>query len=254
MRETLLLLTALLFPALAAAEDRDIARLFQNRDAVGTMVIAPLKDSQTFIHNEARAHSRYTVASTFKILNTLISLEEGTVSGKGDIFKWDGRVHDIANWNRDHTLESAFRMSCVWCYQELARRNGLETYRRYFGKFEYGHLREPLAETEFWLDGSLTISASEQIAFLKQLYLRQLPFSTRAYDILREIMLAEEKPGYRLYAKSGYAPPIGWYVGYVETGGDVWFFAMNMDINESGRLPVRLELTHAALQAKGIIQ
>lgn len=253
-----MLLAALLLPALAHAEDVEIARLFQSKNANGTMVISSLKGGDTYIHNDERADNRYTIASTFKILNTLISLEEGSIAGRNDVFKWDGRVHDIKEWNGDQTLESAFKVSCVWCYQELARRNGLDTYRRYFSQFPFGELREPLIETEFWLDGSLTISAHEQIAFLKRLYLRQLPFSARSYDTLREIMLADDKPAYKLYAKTGYAismqPPVGWYVGYVETADEVWFFAMNMDIAEFDRLPVRLQLTRDALRAKHIIE
>ena len=250
-------LFVLLFSLQASAKDQDIAQLFDSRDARGTMVITSLNSGKTYLHNEARADNRYTVASTFKILNTLISVEEKAVAGKDDVFKWDGRVYSIANWNRDQTLESAFRVSCVWCYQELARRVGLDTYREYLGKFDYGVLREPLIETEFWLDGSLTISALEQIDFLKNIYLRKLPFSASSYETLQQIMLVEQTPANKIYAKTGlarnYDPEVGWYVGYVETKNDVWFFAMNMDIHSEKDWTVRLEITRKALQAKGII-
>ena len=49
------------------------------------------------------------------------------------------------------------------------------------------------------------MSAEEQIALLRKLYQRSLPFSTRSYDTLRQVMLAEQGTGYRLYAKTGWA-------------------------------------------------
>ena len=73
-------LFVLLFSLQASAKDQDIAQLFDSRDARGTMVITSLNSGKTYLHNEARADNRYTVASTFKILNTLISVEEKAVA------------------------------------------------------------------------------------------------------------------------------------------------------------------------------
>ncbi|OIO70899.1 MAG: hypothetical protein AUJ57_07835 [Zetaproteobacteria bacterium CG1_02_53_45] len=95
------------------------------------MVISSLKSGQTFIHNDARAKQRFSPASTFKVMNTLIAVEEKTIAGKDDVFKWDGHVYELSNWNHDQILASAFRVSCVWCYQALAARIGAEKYRAY---------------------------------------------------------------------------------------------------------------------------
>ena len=195
------------------------------------------------------------VASTFKILNTLIGLETGAISGQGSEFKWDGTRHEISDWNHDQTLASAFKVSCVWCYQQLATSVGADTYRKYLQLAGYGPLREPFDLTRFWLDGSLQVSAEEQIALLRKLYQRSLPFSTRSYDTLRQVMLAEQGTGYRLYAKTGWAasqqPQTGWYVGYVENGSEVWLFAGNIDIDNASQLPLRQALTLEALRLKG---
>jgi len=241
-----------------AGEDREIAALFARKGVSGTMVISSLSNGKSYICNPARANHRYPVASTFKIFNTLISLEEKAVSGKDEILKWDGHVYDISDWNRDQTLESAFRSSCVWFYQELAGKVGAEKYRAYVGRSAYGELREPSEVTSFWLDGSLRISANEQVEFLRKVYLRTLPFSSSSYETLRQVMLAERMPNWSLWAKTGWAsrntPQIGWYVGYVETADDVWFFATNIDIRTANDLPLRQSLTREALQSKGIIE
>ena len=247
-----------LFSAQTVAEDQAIAKRFAQRGIDGTIVISALHSGHTFIHNDTRANQRFTTASTFKILNTLIALEEKAISGKDDVFTWDGHIYAIADWNRDQTLASAFKVSCVWCFQELARRTGADKYRSYLRRSAYGQLHEPFQETTFWLDGSLVISAIEQVDFLKKVYQRTPPFSRSSYETLRQIMRVEQAPAFTMFAKTGLAgkskSQIGWYVGYVETAKDVWFFATNIGIRDEKDLPLRLKLTREALQTKGIIE
>ena len=252
MYKLLVALFVALFSVQAVAENEAIAKLFAQRGMDGTIVISSLNSGQTFTHNDSRASHRFTTASTFKIFNTLIALEEKAISGKNDVFKWNGHTYTILDWNRDQTLESAFKVSCVWCFQEIARRVGTEKYRSYLLKSAYGELHEPFVETTFWLDGSLEIRAIEQVEFLKKVHQRKLPFSTSSYETLRQIMLVEKNPTFTIRAKTGLAgrskPQIGWYVGYVETLKNVWFFAMNVDVRNEKDLPLRLKLTREALE------
>ena len=249
---------AFLLSVPAVAEDQVLAKLFAQQGIDGTIIISSLHSGKTFTYNNPRASQKFSTASTFKILNALISLEEKAISGKDDVLKWDGHIYNFPDWNRDQTLESAFKVSCVWCFQELARRVGAEKYRSYLRKSVYGELREPFEETTFWLDGSLQISAIEQVSFLKKVYLRTLPFSSASYETLRQIMLVEQTPAFTMRAKTGWAarvkPQVGWYVGYVETPKDVWFFATNIEVRDEKDLPLRPKLTREALQAKGVIE
>ena len=249
---------ALICPLPALAEDPELARLFSEQGVEGTIVLSSLRGGETLIHNEPRANQQFSPASTFKILNTLISLEEKVISGKDDVLKWDGQIHDMPDWNHDQTLESAFKVSCVWCFQELARRVGAEKYRMYLHEYAYGELREPFEVTTFWLDGSLTISAIEQVESLRKVYLGAPQFSASSYETLRAIMLVEQAPTFTMWAKTGWAtrqdPQVGWYVGYVETPEDVWFFATYIDIRDEKDLPLRVKLTREALKIKGIIE
>jgi beta-lactamase class D len=257
------LLVCLLLSLPAYAEDPALGSLFDEFGVTGTMVVTSQHGNQTFTHNMARSEIRFAAASTFKILNSLIALEEKVIGGANDNIKWDGRHYEIPGWNRDQTLASAFRVSCVWCYQRFAQNIGADKYRQYLNAAGYGHLVEPFKIAGFWLDGSLLISANEQIEFLRKVHLRTLPFSTHAYDTLAEIMLAERAeptehaPGYRLWAKSGWAtrnsPQVGWYVGYVETQNDVWYFATNIEIRNKADLALRQRLTIEALKIKGVL-
>lgn len=251
------LAAALLCPSFSLAEDAELAKLFAEEVEKATIVISSLKGDKHFVYNEQRASKRVCPASTFKIPNTLIAAAEGVVSGPDAKFEWDGVERMIAEWNRDQTLMTAFQVSCVWCYQEIARNVGKPAYKTHLRTLEYGTLSEPFELTEFWLDGSLKISPLEQIAFLKKVYLRQFPLEPSAYETLRTIMLVQENKDYAIRAKTGWAarldPKIGWYVGFVETRGSVWFFAMNIDSEEMKNLYKRQELTMAALRLKGIL-
>ena len=258
MLRLLLTLTAVLLSLPVLAEDAKIVALFARVDRDGTLVLSSLRTGETFIHHDARAQRRVSPASTFKIFNTLIALETKAIVGADDRLAWDGQRHAFPDWNRDQTLASAFRVSCVWCYQTLARRVGAAPYREAIRQAAYGELSEPFALTEFWLDGSLRISAIEQVDFIKQVVRRTLPFSTQAYETLRDIMVVEQTPAWTLRAKTGWStrtsPSIGWYLGYVETHDDTWVFATNFDLPDAADLPLRQSLTRAALQAKGILE
>lgn len=258
MRPILALLIAIVLATQGHAEDAEIASLFSDAGVEGTIVVATLDGSQRYVHNETRAGQRFPSASTFKVFNTLIALEEGALSGLDEVLRWDGRVHEFPDWNRDHTIRSAYAVSCVWCYQELARRIGGERYRAHLARAGYGRLEEPLDGTAFWLDGSLTISAEEQVAFLRQVILQTLPYQASSYAGLREVMLMEQGADYSVRAKTGWAarstPQIGWYVGYIEKLGATWIFAMNIDMRGKADLPLRQALTRASLRAKGIIE
>lgn len=244
----------------AFCDDAGLARLFSDRKISGTLLIANLEGTALYLHDEARANKPLLPASTFKIPNTLIALDEGVITEQ-DLLKWDGTDRGLAAWNRDQTLSSAFKSSCVWCYQELAQRIGIARYQQWLKKIDYGNALPQPGLTSFWLSGDLRISAVQQMLFLHKLYKRELPFKASSYDALRRIMLMEEKPSYRLYAKTGWAgygekvtPQIGWYVGYVETGTDVWFFALNMDITKPAEGAYRQQMVMEALKLKGIIR
>ncbi len=128
MPKLILLAFGLCLSFLVHAEDAAIEQLFRKAGIYGTIVIESVSTGQRVVHNDPRSKQASAAASTFKILNTLIALEEGVISGADAIFHWDGTPYEIADWNRDQTLESAFKVSCVWCYQQLARRVGALKY------------------------------------------------------------------------------------------------------------------------------
>ena len=234
-----------------------VAEIFNSAGIDGTLVIASTNGEILHLHNGERSIIRFSPASTFKIPNTLIGLDLGVLESGDDSFSWDGVDRGLADWNNDQTLLSAFRVSCVWCYQEIARKVGLVQYETALNLIGYGNQKVGDQVDRFWLNGVLRISAVEQINFLKSLLGGSVPYHREHIDIVKEVMREEQGADYVLYAKSGWTGPeqhVGWYVGYLENADGIWLFAMNMRMDVATEAPLRKELTVESLRALGILE
>ena len=109
----------------------------------------------------------------------------------------------------------------------------------------------------FWLDDVLKISAVEQTAFLARLAHSQLPFPVNAQMQVRDIAKLEQGDDWVLYGKTGWTgkaqPSVGWFVGWIEQKGNIYSFALNMDIPDETFLPKRKEVAKASLRALGLL-
>lgn len=241
----------------AIDEDSALAKLFIERNVKGTIIISSLNGEVEYLFNKKRSETRYLPASTFKVPNTLIALHEGAVANEMERIKWDGEDKGWEPWNKDQSIKTAFPISCVWFYQELAKRIGNSKYLSHLDQLNYGNKKTGPEVSTFWLEGELTISAREQIDFLKKLYKGELPYKKSHTQIVKNIMIVEKNPRFTIRAKTGWAMRItnqlGWYVGYVETSQKVWFFVINLDIGNENDAAYRKEITMEALKIKGII-
>ena len=234
------------------AWDKEVEEVFKKYKVEGTIVIESLNKKKIHIYNDKRASELFSPASTFKIPHSLIALNEGIVK-KDSVIVWDKKIREYESWNKDQTLLTAFKSSCVWCYQEFASKIGVEKYKKYLKELNYGNKKIGDDVTRFWLDESLEITTFEQIKFLKRFYTNNLPFKIEDINLLKEIMIDEKNENYTIRAKTGWEGRYGWYVGYVETKDDVWFFAMNIDTKSKDDLPKRKTITLETLRLKGII-
>ncbi len=195
----------------------------------GTAVMLDLNSSKRVIYNDARADERLAPCSTFKILNSIISLDTEAVKDENETVKWDGVVREYPSWNRDHTMRSAFPISAVWFYQEMAKRVGSGMMQVGVTAAQYGNMNTTHTLTDFWLaGGSLKISANEEVDFLAKMLKGELPFLPRSVAITKDIMTIERKGDYTFGGKTGSCDGIGWFVGFVEKGGNTKVFAVNI--------------------------
>jgi beta-lactamase class D OXA-209 len=203
--------------------------IFDKYELKGTILILDPATNRHFGYNPARWDSGYLPASTFKIPNSLIGLETGVID-TNYVFKWNGKKRRIAQWEKDLTLREAFRVSCVPCYQELARKIGPERMKSYLEKMAYpGMDVHPDNIDLFWLEGDSRITPRQQVEFMRRLYEEKLPLKKSVMQEVKEIMVNETTPEYTLSGKTGWAirngNNYGWFVGWIETRGRVFFIA-----------------------------
>ena len=261
MRNLVLLLLCLLpIAALAAGptfEDHpEWSKEFTDRGVSGTAIVFDESAGRYLVFDRQRAETPFLPASTFKVFNAMVALETGAVKDEYDVVRWDGVERQFKDWNRDQSLASAMKFSAVWFYQEMARRAGQKRMQEWIDKVGYGNRDIGGGIDHFWLTGALRISAVEQIAFLRRLAAGTLPFSARSQETVRRITIQESAPEFVLHGKTGLAShddiareqDFGWYVGWVERGGQRWFFALNMDLPRGiDDAPKRIEVARALL-------
>ncbi len=193
------------------------------------------RNTYHFVHEE-KSEIAFIPASTFKILNSLIGLETGVIPDPDHVITWDS-VPRSATWDKDHDMRSAYKNSTVWYYQELARDVGEERMSEWVSQADYGNKDISGGIDVFWLRGSLRISPMEQINFLQRLHQEELPFSDEALSSVKNIMIEEEDQDYIRRAKTGWATQddqeVGWYVGYIETPDNVYYFANCVQMDTS---------------------
>lgn len=225
----------------------------------GTFVLLDGQTGTYIRHNPDRARQRFPPCSTFKIPNSAIALETGVASDPDYTLRYDPALQQQGAWARDHSLRSAFATSAVWYYQEMARRVGAQRMADLVRQFAYGNEDTSAGIDQFWLGTSLRISADEQVRFLKRFYEGHLGLSERTTRLTKEIMVADQGPGWKLSAKTGACPASEdevsmWYVGYVEKGTEVFYFALQMGDRAYGDLfGQRVSKTRAILIELGIL-
>lgn len=231
-------------------------------------------------YNLDRCSQRFRPASTFKIFNSLVALETAVAPDERLVIKYDSScgMRTREDCRKDMDMREAFKESCLCYYQEIARRIGPDRMKRYIDTIKYGNMNISGPIDMFWLNDSLQISADEQAGFIKRMYFAELPMSERSQRIVRNIMLREEGPGYKLYYKTGTGELkngkyIYWLTGFVERIEKVkepkgsmnktdfrtypYFFSQNFEVPVSDTshdwFATRINVTKAILKQYGAI-
>jgi beta-lactamase class D len=245
--------------------DNKLKRYFDANKVTGTFGLYDNGKNEFTVYDLARfKDSAYLPASTFKIVNSLIGIETGRIVDEKMIIPWDGKVRNVADWNKDLTMAEAFKVSAVPYYQEVARRIGKDTMQRWLDTLGYAAkngravIKSPI--DTFWLDNSMKITADEQLGLVKRLYFDQLPFQKRTLRLVKDVMVREKNSNYTLAYKTGWGfaengNSIGWTVGWVEENKHPYFFALNVEgPHETDMLAVRMNVLQGILSELGFLK
>ena len=242
-------------------------KYFDEKNVTGTFGLFDNGTGQFTIYNLSRfKDSAYLPASTFKIVNSLIGIETGRIVNEKMVIKWDGLVRTFPNgdtavdWNKDLTMEEAFKVSALPYYQEVARRIGKDTMKFWLDSLKYGNHTIGAEVDKFWIDNSLKITPDEELGVVKRLYFGQLPFQKRTQDIVKKVMLRESNANYKLSYKTGLGfrengNELGWIVGWIEENNHPYFFVLNVEGDHNAKLmTARLEILKTILKQQGFFE
>lgn len=192
-------------PAQLKIESQPLKEIVESARLKGAILIYDELEDTFYSNDFGWAESGQLPASTFKIPNSLIVIETGTLMNASDTIYWHGDERAFDSWEEDMTLKSAFFKSCLPCYQQLTRKMGLDNMKKYTSAFAYGKMVfDSTSFDSFWVAGDSKITQFQQIEFLKKLYHSQLPVSERTESIVKK-MIREPLGDYQLSAKTGWS-------------------------------------------------
>ncbi len=241
--------------------DNSLQKYFDENKVDGCFTMLSNSDGKVTVYNMNLDTMRFTPASTFKIVNSLIGLETGKIIDEKMIIKWDGIPRWNAAWNKDMDMKEAFKVSCVPYYQEVARRIGKDTMQLWLDSLHYGNMQIGKRIDSFWLDNSLKISPDEQLGLVKRLYFDQLPFQKRPQQIVRDVMTQEDNTIYKLCYKTGWGSDennnhIAWVVGWIEENRHPYFFVTMIKTPDKNidMISARMNITKSILKQYGFFE
>ncbi|MCE1189855.1 MAG: class D beta-lactamase [Ignavibacteria bacterium] len=263
MQKLFILLSVFTLTLLAQTtkEHREFASLYKKHHVSGCFILLDYKNNTWITVNGNKTNIKLTPASTFKLFNSLVILESGALKDENEIIPWDKIKRSRDEWNSDQTLKTAFKYSSVWVYQLLARKVGYNTMKSFITKAHYGNEKVSGGIDQFWLNDSLKISPRQQVYFLKSLYENTLPFSTHSMDIVKLISIHKQDSTTIYHGKTGWgysnnSRSTGWWIGYIETKNNVYFFANC--VQTTGKLypdfaACRISIAEAIMKKLGLL-
>ncbi len=224
-------------------KDIDLSKYFDGKNGTAVFYIP---HQNYFIYNKEMASSRFSPFSTFKIVSTLIGLNNNILKNESSKMKYNGTKYWLDLWNKDINLEEAFKVSCVWYYHQMINKIDHGTVKNELVKLKYGNAdtsewygngSNKLADLNgFWLNSSLKISPVEQVKVLQKILENKNIYNQKHITILKNIMRVDSSSENNIFGKTGSGGNgNGWFVGFVEKENKFIYFAIFLnDKNTAG--------------------
>jgi beta-lactamase class D len=221
------------------------ARLMDSLGFTGTVLTYDPRSNVMTVADTAALDRGELPASTFKIPNTLIGLETGVLH-RDLVFRWDSTERANASWNEDLPLARAFRVSCVPCYQDVARRIGVGRMTQWLDRLRFGTMVVTDSTIDsFWLRGASRITPIQQLDFLMRLHERALPLSTSTFDDFAYIFTIRRDADGAFCGKTGTSAgadgTVAWFVGWKQSGANVRYVVAMLEAPSSMDIDTLIE-------------
>jgi bla regulator protein BlaR1 len=154
-------------------------------------------------------------------------------------------------------LDTAMKHSVNWYFQDLDRKIGEDTLATYLERLNYGNKDLSGGVGNYWLESSLKISPVEQVELLRTFYINEQYFNPVNVETVKSALTLEKNGDSMLYGKTGTGiingeTVNGWFIGFVETNDDTWFFATNIQDNDTANGSKAAKITLSILKDKGL--
>ena len=113
---------------------------YDSLELEGSTTLYDYKNKQWILTDAEDAEIPTLPASTFKIPNSLMLLEQKAVKDENEIYQWDGEPKShfgfpFKVWEQDTDLKTAYKYSTIWFYVKASQKIKRSTYKKcYFRK------------------------------------------------------------------------------------------------------------------------
>ncbi len=233
----------------------------------GVAVVYDVSNSRYTMYHGDLALTRSSPCSTFKIISSLVALENGIIEPENSTRAWSGEIFWNEDWNKDIDFREAFRTSCVWYFRQVIDDIGKDMMQKELEKLQYGNCdisdwegrlntdNNNRALTGFWIESSLKISSKEQVEVMERIFGDHSEYSEKTQNELKQVMLVseQEQTGISIYGKTGLGTTDGnvvdaWFTGFAEgTEGKLYFCVHlgrtdGMDVSSAAAKEIALQI------------
>ena len=213
----------------------------------GSAVVYDATNRRYTMYNGDLAVTRSSPCSAFKIISSLIALENGIFEPEDSTREWSGEIFWNEDWNKDIDFREAFRTSCVWYFRQVIDDIGKDMMQKELDKLQYGNCdisdwegrlntnNNNRALTGFWIESSLMISPKEQAEVMERIFGDDSEYSEETLNELKQVMLVSEqdRADISIYGKTGMGKAEGivvdaWFTGFAEGAEGKIYFCVHL--------------------------
>ena len=223
----------------------------------GSFVLYDLENDAWSIHDMEHATLRVAPNSTYKIYDALFGLEEGIITPDDSLIAWSGETYPFEAWNANQTLQSAMNSSVNWYFQSVDEQLGASNIYSYIQEIGYGNENMSGDFSTYWMESSLEISPVEQVELLTRLQNNSFGFAPENINAVKDAICLSASDAGTFYGKTGTGrvdgqDVNGWFVGFVETADNTYFFATNIGADSDATGGNATEITMSILSDMNI--
>ena len=211
---------------------------FKSKAVDGGIVIYNETDNAWVFNNEYDVKKGTPPAATFHLFHTLLGLELGLLQKNDEEYEtWDGLPRYYFNdvrpqWSCHTNLDEALLFQTDWYFDRLTPKISNNDYHYFFNRANYSNAIIDRKINSFWNFSKLLVTPEQQIAFLRKLYHKELPFREDHQTYVWNQLYKEQQNGYTIYGYKAYTVYEGqatdWWIGMMEVSGKRYFFSIRL--------------------------